>query len=233
MSTRSSETVSERNLQSLLAVLDRPTPLRLAGELPTNRLVPAEDAPQPVVVTAEVDTPTAPQVVAGKSDATPWVESAPVADAPLLLADQSGTDIRLVDLIKRQQSLLEQLNRYPPASVLTDASTDAPVADPPAAPVPMPAWSLVDQLAPTLPIVATDTPPPLPSTGVLRRAGTSPVDDAHLLPERAPMIIERARAEQSARHRARTSAATPSPLPAFAAGIAIALAIAGSLLFVL
>lgn len=243
MSARSSETVSEQNLQSLLAVLDRPTPLRLAGELPLGRQAPAdppavpsagpaEEAHRPVVVTADADAPTEPMVAAGNSGTTSWVDPAPATDVPLLLADQSATDIRLVDLIKRQQSLLEQLNRYPPAPGSADVSADAP-ADPPTAPAPMPAWSVVDQLAPTVPVVATDAPPPLPSTGVLRLAGPSSDDDEHLMPERAPMIIERARAERSARHGARTSATAPNPLPAFAAGIAVALAIAGSLLFVL
>ena len=243
MSIRSSETVSEQNLQSLLAVLDRPTPLRLAGELPPSRQVSAdppavlsaasvEEADRAVVVTTEADTPTDLLVASGSSDASPWTDPAPAADAPLLLADQSATDIRLVDLIKRQQSLLEQLNRYPPAPVTTEVSTDVP-ANPPTPQAPVPAWFVVDQLAPTPPVVAADTPPPLPPTGVLHLPAPLPDDDEHQLPERAPMIIERARAERSAHHGARNSATTPSPLPAFAAGIAIALAIAGSLLFVL
>ena len=243
MSTRSSETVSEQNLQSLLAVLDRPTPLRLAGEMPPSRQVPAdppavqsaaaaEETQGPVVVTAEDDAPTEPLAASGNSAAHPWMDPAPAADAPLLLADQSATDIRLVDLIKRQQSLLEQLNRYPPAPESAELPTDVP-ANPPTAHAALPAWSVVDQLAPAPPVVAADTPPPLPSTGVLHRPDPSRDDDEHQLPERAPMIIERARAERSAHPGARNSAAATSPLPAFAAGIAIALAIAGSLLFVL
>jgi hypothetical protein len=78
-----------------------------------------------------------------------------------------------------------------------------------------------------------EAPPPLPSSGILRLAGPSPQDAEHLLPERSPMIIERARAELSGRHGARKSAAQSSPIPAFAAGVAVAFAIAGSLLLVL
>lgn len=237
MSMRSSEEVSEQNLQSLLAVLDPPTPLRLAGELPSRRLVPItpfEDAPteateaesETIVVTSEIDTSPAPID-------PPWIKPEPADSEPLMLADQSAGDIRLVDLIKRQQTLLEQLNHYPPAPMPADAP-----AEPPAAATPP--RSLFDQLAPTPPMIpseprrapAAEAPPPLPSTGVLRLAAPSPEDAEHVLPERAPMIIERARAERSGQSSGK-SATAPSPLPAFAAGIAIAIAIAGSLLFVL
>jgi hypothetical protein len=254
MSKKSNETASERNLASLLAVLEQPTPLRLAGALPTGVPVPAElsvvspvdpaaDAPTSVVATADTDAPSEP--ADSGSDSSPLLrfERAYAAGEPLLLADQSGDDIRLVDLVKRQQSLLDQLNSYPPPPRAPEQPIELPAepAEPPAASVPPPAVrSVVDDLAPTLPLLSSDkrrpslnvTPPPFSSTGVLRLTGNTPDDDEHLLPERAPMIIERARAERMGLHRASKSAA-PSPLPAFAAGVAIALAIAGSLLFVL
>ncbi|MEO8650973.1 MAG: hypothetical protein ABI391_01645 [Hyphomicrobiaceae bacterium] len=249
-SMKSSETASERNLQSLLAVLEQPTPLRLAGQLPLSRLVPASPsavpptdpaggAPKSVFPIAASEAPSEPIDRAETSHPKPshpthWAELTAATDEPLMLADQSESDIRLVDLIKRQQTLLDELNRYPPAPVPADAP-----ADPPA--VPASTWSVLDQLAPTVPIIAanqhhapsSEAPPPLPSTGILRLAGPSPDDFEHLLPERSPMIIERARAELSARHGASNSAKASSPIPAFAAGVAVAFAIAGSLFFVL
>ncbi len=244
MSMRSSDTISERNLQSLLDVLERPAPLRLAGALPTGRLVPVaptdmppavddDDSSETIVATFDVDAPSSP--VDGPAGSDPAARTKPpLTDEPLMLADQSDGDVRLVDLIKRQQSLLEQLNRYPPAPLPVEVPTEPRTAPPPTR-------SMVDQLDPTQPIIATDprraaatdVPPPLPSSGVLRLADPSPDDDEQRLPERSPMIIERARAERAGRYDTGNSAAAPSPLPAFAAGVAIAFAIAGSLLFVL
>jgi hypothetical protein len=262
MSKKSSETVSERNLASLLAVLEQPTPLRLAGELPIGVLVPAEspavptpgsppvspadpaeDAPDSVVPMIGTDAPSEPADAAGDSSLLRQVEPVFATGEPLLLTDQSGDDIRLVDLVKRQQSLLDQLNSYPPAPPAPVQAVEPPAvpADRPAASAPVPARSVVDDLAPTRPMFASDkrrltsdeTPPPFPPTGVLRLTGNAPDEEERFMPERAPMIIERARAERSGLHRANNSAAAPSPLPAFAAGVAVALAIAGSLLFVL
>jgi hypothetical protein len=235
-SMESSETASERNLQSLLAVLDPPAPLRLAGEVPYTRLI---GTPTSDVTIADDEAPSAASTdEAENAHPTHWVEleaaQASAAGEPLMLADQSDGEIRLVDLIKRQKSLLDQLNRYPPVPAPEDAPSTFPAAA-------APSWSVVDQLAPTLPFMTPDqrraaspeAPPPLPSSGILRLAGPSPQDAEHLLPERSPMIIERARAELSGRHGARKSAAQSSPIPAFAAGVAVAFAIAGSLLLVL
>jgi hypothetical protein len=255
MSRKSSETASERNLASLLAVLEQPKPLRLTGELPTGVLVPAESpavsplaaadpaehAPESTVTSTGTDAQSEPADADGDSLRLLTAEPASATGEPLLLADQSAGDIRLVDLVKRQQSLLDQLNSYPPAPSAPEQPVELP-ADPPAASAPAPAArSVVDDLAPTLPMIASnkrpyasdESPPPFPHAGVMRLTGNTPDDDDHLLPERAPMIIERARAERSGLHRASNAAAATSPLPAFAAGVAIALAIAGSLLFVL
>lgn len=235
-SMKSSETASERNLQSLLTVLDPPAPLRFAAEVPFTRLI---GAPTSVATTADDETPAAesPDEIE-TAHPTHWVEleaqQALVANEPLKLPDQSDGDIRLVDLIKRQKSLLDQLNRYPPVPAPEDASMNSPAAPPTP-------WPFVDQLAPTLPFMASEqrrapfpeAPPPLPSSGMLRLAGPSPEDAEHMLTERSPMIIQRARAELSGRHGARKSAAQSSPIPAFAAGVAVAFAIAGSLLLVL
>lgn len=243
-SSTTSEAASERNLRSLLDVLDPPAPLRLAGEIPSGRLGPAaliaehsDDVSDPPVVATWSEASSRPSDAFLNADRTTWGAPTPVTDEPLMLADQSDSDIRLVDLIKRQQSLLDQLNRYPPSSVPADSATISALADLPTAP----AWSVVDQLAPPLPTIPAEqhrasqaaAPPPLPSTGILRLAGPLPDDAEQRLTERSPMIIERARAEQSARHGLSNSTSSSSPLPAFAAGVAIAFAIAGSLLLVL
>jgi hypothetical protein len=241
MSMRSSETISERNLQSLLAVLEPPTPLRLAGEVPTSRLIPVADAENESKIDTFVDaqdgdamslpatTPPA------NNDLVPWTPAVPATGTPLMLADQSADDIRLVDLIQRQKSLLDQLNQYPPAPFhAAESPAQAPAALPPTR-------SVFDQLAPTQPVIPSEprrlatpeVPPPLPSPGSLRVLKLSPDDAEHALTERSPMIIERARAERSGLAGTGKSAAAPSPLPAFAAGVAIAFAIAGSLLLVL
>jgi hypothetical protein len=257
MSKKSSETASERNLASLLAVLEQPPPLRLVGELPTGVLVPvgspaiaptpvppadaAEDARETVVTNTDTGAPS--EIAHAPEDSALLRRAGPAfaTDAPLLLADKSGNEIRFVDLANRQQSLLDQLNNYPTAPPAPEQQIEPPPARPPSASAPPSARSVVDDLAPTLPVVASDKrrrpsaegPPPFPPAGVMRLTCNTPDDDEHLLPERAPMIIERARAERSGLHRASKSTAASSPLPAFAAGVAVALAIAGSLLFVL
>lgn len=234
------EDASEQNLKSLLDVLDPPAPLRLAGEAPSRRLIPviaSASSPSTAAASDIESEATNDDAETETSPLTPWVGPAPATDEPLLLADQSDSDIRLVDLIKRQQSLLDQLNRYPPAPAQAASSVAESLADFP----PPPAWTVLDQLAPTQPftpvephrVPPVDMPPPLQSTGALRLTGPSPEDGEQRLTDRSPMIIERARAERSGRHGASSSAASSSPLPAFAAGVAIAFAIAGSLLFVL
>ena len=240
MSMRSSETISERNLQSLLAVLESPTPLRLAGEVPTSRLIPVADAENESKIDTFVDAQdgdamSLPATPPANDDVVPWTPAVATTGAPLMLADQSADDIRLVDLIQRQKSLLDQLNQYPPAPF---HAAETPAQAPDALP---PTRSVFDQLAPTQPVIPSEprrlatpeVPPPLPSPDSLRVLKLSPDDAEHVLTERSPMIIERARAERSGLAGSGTSAAATSPLPAFAAGVAIAFAIAGSLLLVL
>ena len=73
-------------------------------------------------------------------------------------------------------------------------------------------------------------PPPLPPD----TAAEMQSEDAEPhLPERAPIIIERARAERSGRHDPNGAATSSSGVPAFAAGIGLALAIAGTLFYLL
>jgi hypothetical protein len=175
---------------------------------------------------------------AAESDTTP----APLASSqPLMLTDQSTSDIRLVDLIRRQQSLLDQLNRFPPTYKAPDEATD-PVPEP-AAPAPR---SVIEQLAPphaiadaTTPFeIEREAPPPLPPPEeeppppAANESKAEPPTEAEL-PERSPIIIQRARAERSGRRRIGPVAAPPSAMPAFFAGLGAALFIAGILLVIL
>jgi hypothetical protein len=164
-----------------------------------------------------------------------------------MLADQSAPDIRLVDLIRRQQSLLDQLNSFPPSY---EALARAPEADEPEAETPAPR-SLIEQLAPppTPPPAlapakaAQETPPPLPpfeiaalppprpSKPAVREHRDEPSEAE--LPQQSPIIIQRARAERSGRRIGPTVAAPPSAIPAFLGGLALALVVAGVLFAVL
>lgn len=203
--------------------------------------------PEPIAATSEptpADLPQA-EIALGpvvESDAT---EAASVAvDQPLMLADQSAPELRLVDLIRRQQSLLEQLNRFPPPYP-QDAEANAP---PDPSPPDVPQLSVIAQLAPppapnfddspserepTPPLqqVTTLAPPPLPRSRAVRE-NKDETGEAEL-PEQSPKIILRARAEQSGRHTGRGVAAPPSVAPAFFAGLAAALVIAGALFVIL
>jgi hypothetical protein len=167
------------------------------------------------------------------------------ANEPLMLADQSGPDIRLIDLIRRQQTLLDQLNRFPPAY---DTLENAAASDPAATNVP--SLSVIDQLAPPSANTAApaldigrEAPPPLPPPGhdalpppsqkppSARERKDEPSEPA--LPEQSPIIIQRARAERSGRRLGPALAAPPSVLPAFFVGLGVAVVIAGVLLAVL
>jgi hypothetical protein len=168
------------------------------------------------------------------------------ADQPLMLADQSAPEIRLVDLIRRQQSLLDQLNRFPPHDDEAPASNDDAGLEPAASPPPL---SVVDQLAP--PAIPADaplalgfgTPPPLPPVEKTefrlpppqRPAERQREDEPNVseLTQMSPIIIQRARAERSSGRRVGPAAAPPSVAPAFFVGLAVALAIAGVLFAVL
>jgi hypothetical protein len=162
---------------------------------------------------------------------------------PLMLADQSEPDVRLVDLIRRQQTLLDQLNSFPPSY---DASQHAEEQ----APAPR---TLIEQLAPhptpetaaSEPEPAREAPPPLPSPAPERapptltlspptRAARERMDEpnASELTQNSPMIIQRARAERSGR-RIPVVATPPSAVPAFLGGLAAALLVAGVLLAIL
>lgn len=177
------------------------------------------------------------------------------ADQPLMLADQSAPDLRLVDLIRRQQSLLDQLNSFPPSyEALDKAAKEAPVEET-EEPAPQ---SVVEQLAPApapaptfaSPKIAHETPPPLPPFEVPAlpppRLPKSAARDLKLtvrdhreeppeaeLPQQSPIIIQRARAERSGRRIGPAVAAPPSALPAFVGGLALALVVAGVLFAVL
>lgn len=166
----------------------------------------------------------------------PEQDAPPAANQPLMLADQSTTDIRLVDLIRRQQSLLDQLNNFPPSyDASQHAAEDAPAPR-----------SLVEQLAPP-PAVETaapepeptrEAPPPLPPPAPERTSPTPAARErmeepnASELPQHSPMIIQRARAERSGR-RIPVVATPPSAIPAFLGGLAAALLVAGVLLAIL
>jgi hypothetical protein len=182
-------------------------------------------------------------------------DAAPDDNPPLLLADQSETDIRLVDLIRRQQSLLDQLNSFPPSY---QPPPDEVAEAAPAAPAETPR-SVIELLAPppaTAPPevrevrearereVREEAPPPFPprkdtrthrepprlATPAARERTDEPA--AADLPQQSPMIIQRARAERSVR-RGPVVAAPPSAVPAFLAGLAVALVVAGVLFAIL
>ncbi len=209
---------------ALLAIAPPPEPFRLAdddlGPLDVVAIVESE---------AEV---TFPSLV--EDDASP----APPAseDQPLMLSDQSTTDIRLVDLIRRQQSILDQLNRFPPPTFDTSERAVTPVTSEPE-PEP-PQRPVVDQRTPP-PDVGREIPPPLPPPERMalpppaaRERKDEPVEQE--LPEQSPIIIQRARAERSARGRGGPAiAAPPSAVPAFFVGLAVAIAIAGVLFVVI
>ena len=109
---------------------DEAEPLQVSGEV----LEAADDVPPEL--SSEESTVEIVSVDDGLS----------TADPPLMLADQSAPDIRLVDLIRRQQSLLDQLNSFPPSYEALDKAREA---DEPAADAETPApRSLVEQLAP-------------------------------------------------------------------------------------
>ncbi|WP_072387579.1 hypothetical protein [Hyphomicrobium sp. CS1BSMeth3] len=213
-------------------------PLRLAGEAPTV-LFKSEGAAEASQFADQ--TLSRPEI----EDETPT--AAPMAgDQPLMLADQSAPDIRLVDLIRRQQTLLDQLNRFPPAYDTLEKTAD---------PVPAPAEaqppSVIEQLAPPPPAVIDvpaieaerEAPPPLPpaekialpppSLKVQARRERDDAAAEPVLPEHSPMIIQRARAERSGRRMGPAVAAPPSTLPAFLVGLAVAVVIAGVLFVVL
>ncbi len=173
-------------------------------------------------------------------------DAAPDENSPLLLADQSATDIRLVDLIRRQQSLLDQLNSFPPSYTPPEEMPESA----PAAPAETPR-SVIELLAPPAPAappevreVREEAPPPLPprkDTHTHREpprlaapAARERTDEpaAADLPQQSPMIIQRARAERSVR-RGPVVAAPPSAVPAFLAGLAVALVVAGVLFAIL
>lgn len=188
------------------------------------------------------------------SDATPYsvlnddalMAFPPETDQPQMLADQAAPDIRLVDLIRRQQSLLDQLNRFPPPHDDAPAANDDLGPEPAALPPP---HSVLEQLAPpdlpaaVAPALGYGTPPPLPPVEKAEFPKSSPPrpaarqreDEPNVaeLSQRSPMIIQRARAERSSGRRGGPTAAPPSVAPAFFVGLAVALAIAGVLLAIL
>lgn len=222
---------------------------------PTTALamLSAEAPAEPLQLAAEVleapgDIGTSPPTEEAPPETTGEDDAPPAADQPLMLADQSATDIRLVDLIRRQQSLLDQLNHFPPSyETLRDAANE--VAGPQA--VETPPRSVVEQLAPPLPLasarapteIAQEAPPPLPPPEktalppprLPRPAARENRDEPSEaeLPQQSPMIIQRARAERFGRRNGPAVAAPPSAVPAFLGGVAVALVVAGVLFAVL
>ncbi len=239
-----------------------PVPAPTADEAPATFDVPAvealappealrfsDEAPPPILILADDDP-------ADALDANDPVEQAEIsepsmpaelaADQPLMLADQSAPDIRLVDLIRRQQSLLDQLNRFPPAyDTPESAAPPAPAPDAGDAP---PSFSVIERLAPPIATtsaptleISRDAPPPLPppeirvrptpsQPGARERKEEAPEP---VLSEQSPIIIQRARAERTGRRMGPAVAAPPSTLPAFFVGLGVAVVIAGVLFAVL
>jgi hypothetical protein len=225
--TRADSHIEPATLPVPVVALEPAEPIRLTGEAPSA----FDEAPPPE------PTDQVPPVSMADGDAQP------AENQPLLLADQSTTDIRLVDLIRRQQSLLDQLNSFPPSYVpppdeVTEIAPEAPAEAP---------RSVIEQLAPppaAAPLevreVREETPPPPQRKDTLREPPrlASPVvrqstDEpaAADLPQQSPKIIQRARAERSIRRP--PVAAPPSAVPAFLAGLAAALVVAGVLFVIL
>ena len=205
------------------------------------------------VLEASVDIQPAPSAEEGAPDENAGDDDAPLAaDPPLMLADQSESapDIRLVDLIRRQQSLLDQLNNFPPSYEALN-KTHEPAAPEATKPEPAPARSLVEQLAPPpapqptpAPAkIAQEAPPPLPPFEIAALPPPRPPMSSARphreepseaeLPQQSPIIIQRARAERSGRRIGPAVAAPPSVIPAFLGGLALALVVAGVLFAVL
>lgn len=219
---------------------------------PTPPATREADAAEPLQVTGEVleATDDIPPTLPSEDSTVEIVsveEGLSTADAPLMLADQSAPDIRLVDLIRRQQSLLDQLNSFPPSYEALDKAHGTKEAEA-AAPAPR---SLVEQLAPP-PVpppapaptnTAREAPPPLPPFEIAALPPPRPSKSAARehreepseaeLPRQSPMIIQRARAERSGRRAGPAVAAPPSAVPAFLGGLALALVVAGVLFAVL
>jgi hypothetical protein len=212
-------------------------PLRFAGEefgAPVDGAIAEADGTDEEALETAVVSIVEP---ISEQDATAAVNQ------PLMLADHSEPDVRLVDLIRRQQTLLDQLNSFPPSYDASQHAEDQ-------APVPR---TLIEQLAPPPtpetaapePEPAREAPPPLPSPAPERapptltlspptRAARERMDEpnASELTQNSPMIIQRARAERSGR-RIPVVATPPSAVPAFLGGLAAALLVAGVLLAIL
>ena len=229
-----------------------PVPLRRAG----TQLDRFTSVPKPTDVEFEARSTDGSQLPAvfNSADQNSALEPLENQIAP---ASEDGemlpADIRLVDLVRRQQTLLDQLSSYHGPSTPADAvqSLEPPQFATPSvveqlAPVPLPLAP--SQLAPAqLPPPAearrdvSETPtqpsetamaPHVPST-FAPRLGVPQDDSDSQLPERSPMIIERARAERQGRYGANEKYTPPSAIPAFAAGISVAIAIAGTLFYLL
>lgn len=249
--------VDARPLVSIPAPTDAPSPEPARADahvepatlpVPVVALEPAEPLPLAgEVLLAPHETPSSEPSEQVSLDPMAANDAAPDDNPPLLLADQSATDIRLVDLIRRQQSLLDQLNSFPPSYKPPEEVPEAA----PAAPAETPR-SVIELLAPPAPAappevrevreVREEAPPPLPPRKDTHRepprltapAARERADEpaAADLPQQSPMIIQRARAERSVRRRP-IVAAPSSAVPAFLAGLAVALVVAGVLFAIL
>jgi hypothetical protein len=222
---------------------EMPIPLRFAGT--------SSDGVDPA--TSATSKPA--ELASSDDDREPLIRRlghAPPLEALVVPGEHGEADVRLVDLIRRQQTLLDRLHKFPqageepvPEAAATEVSQIAALPAPEPEPEPAPAeQSVVERLAPppfefpfagrpqTLPEAVAESeklpalPPPLPPAEL----GESTVAN---LSERAPIIIQRAHAERSGMYDPNEANAAPSVFPAFAAGIGLALALAGTLFFLL
>lgn len=207
-----------------------PVPLRLADETGRSLTTTSESAPSdesPETESADSEPEAAPLM-------RRIVQS---AEPPLMLSDQSAADIRLVDLIRRQQTLLDRLHRYPPTPGTSESGASSTSAAPSSTePPPELTFSSPPRIGKALPDRETTIeaipalPPPLPPSS---DDEPDPEDAGPQLPERAPIIIQRAHAERSGRYDPSSEYTPPSVMPAFAAGLALACVVAGSLFYLL
>lgn len=178
---------------------------------------------------AHAVTPGPPEILAGPGP-DPSLANAP-AKVPEGRRIRPLSEVRLADLISRQQSVIDSLADPTPAE---QRSHHEPMLSPPMRSEPLPTPSApafeMRALASARPVeLSRAAPPPIPGRGTPQPAHAAAAPST-TLGERAPMIIERARAEMTARSDG-TYAGKPSlesGAPGFLAGLALSIAIAGA-----
>ncbi len=214
---------------------EMPVPLRLACADPVSaEAMPRPTGESPDAATLDGDV---------RAPLDQHLEEVRAPEAQAVSDDHGETDIRLVDLIRRQQTLLDRLNHFPLPDEAPEREAVAALP-PPSVPPPSVEQSVVERLAPP-PFELAFSPRPQTAPEPAREPETSPAlppplppaesgDSAiEALSERSPMIIQRAQAERSGRYDPNEAHDVPSMFPAFAAGIGLALAVAGTLFFLL